>query len=84
MEKLARLSPEALSIGAMTLLTTGMTVRILYPHYVVGEIGKIIAKECGTDNWLVQVLEEDILLALAPDEFILMESSPLGRVVQHQ
>lgn len=55
-------------------LQPNMTVRILYPTYAVGKLGKllspeVIIEETNSDYWLVQVSGEDVILALLPNEF---------------
>ena len=59
-------------------LQPGMIVRILYPLYVAGEIGKILSKEVveqeeNSDYWLVKIRGEKIVLALLPDEFQILK-----------
>ncbi len=56
------------------VLRPGMTVRILYPTYALGEIGEILSREViagegPSDYWLVKVFGEHMVLALSPDEF---------------
>ncbi|MEL6385614.1 MAG: hypothetical protein AAFQ89_24755 [Cyanobacteria bacterium J06626_18] len=56
------------------ILRPGMTVRILYPIYALGETGEIlsrevIAEEGPSDYWLVKVFGERMVLALSPSEF---------------
>lgn len=51
-----------------------MRVEILQPDYVAGEAGIILGREelaegQPSNRWLVQVIGEDVVLSLAPDEF---------------
>ncbi len=59
-------------------LRIGSTVRILQPDDVEGVIGIVLSKEeCldgqRTDRWIIQVISEDILLSLAPEEFEVLD-----------
>lgn len=55
-------------------IRAGMRVEILQPDYVAGEAGIILGREelaegQPSNRWLVQVIGEDVVLSLAPDEF---------------
>ncbi len=59
-------------------LRIGSTVRILQPDDVEGVIGIVLSKEelldgQRTDRWIIQVISEDILLSLAPEEFEVLD-----------
>jgi uncharacterized membrane protein len=55
-------------------LPIGTTVEILQPEYVAGAIGAVLGQEEliegePSNRWLIQVIGEDIVLSLTPDEF---------------
>jgi uncharacterized membrane protein len=55
-------------------LPIGTTVEILQPEYVAGAIGTVLGQEEliegeSSNRWLIQVIGEDIVLSLTPDEF---------------
>lgn len=59
-------------------LRIGSLVKILQPDDVEGVIGIVLSKEelldgQTTNRWIIQVISEDILLSLAPDEFEVLE-----------
>lgn len=59
-------SPEDIQIGAK--------VEILQPDYVAGAVGVVLSREeliegDLTDRWLIQVLDEDVILSLTLEEF---------------
>jgi hypothetical protein len=59
-------SPENIQIGAR--------VAILQPDYVADAIGIVIAREELvegelSDRWLIQVVDEDVVLSLTTEEF---------------
>jgi hypothetical protein len=49
-------------------------VKILQPAYVAGKVGVICDREVQSggqpsDRWLIQIVSEDIVVSLPPDEF---------------
>lgn len=55
----------------------GARVRILEPDYVAEKIGTVLGREvmalgeCN-NRWLIQVVSEDVIVSLTPDEFIVL------------
>jgi hypothetical protein len=52
----------------------GDRVKILQPAYVAGKVGVICDREVQSggqpsDRWLIQIVSEDIVVSLPPDEF---------------
>lgn len=57
----------------------GVRVAILQPDYVADAIGVVIAHEelaDGelSDRWLIQVVDEDVVLSLTSEEFQVIDS----------
>ncbi|MEM9006126.1 MAG: hypothetical protein AAGE59_21690 [Cyanobacteria bacterium P01_F01_bin.86] len=55
-------------------ISCGIRVCILYPPYVVNQTGVVIGQEeqgrgVKTGYWLIQVEDQDMILALEPHEF---------------
>jgi hypothetical protein len=55
-------------------IRAGIRVEILQPDYVAGEIGVILGREelvegQLSNRWLIQVIGEDVVVSLTPDEF---------------
>lgn len=52
----------------------GARVEVLQPDYVAGEIGIVLSREELlegelTDRWLIQVIDQDVILSLTIEEF---------------
>lgn len=52
----------------------GARVKILQPDYVADRIGTVLGREevlegQSTGRWLIQVITEDVILSLQPNEF---------------
>ncbi|MGF1459951.1 MAG: hypothetical protein ACFBSG_13100 [Leptolyngbyaceae cyanobacterium] len=52
------------------LITAGKTVLVLSPLYAAGNRGKVVSPEPGSDRWLVEIVDQDYLLALSITDFI--------------
>jgi hypothetical protein len=55
-------------------IQVGDRVKILQPAYVAGKVGVICDREVQSggqpsDRWLIQIVSEDIVVSLPPDEF---------------
>ncbi len=55
-------------------IQVGDRVKILQPAYVAGQVGVVCGREVHSgvqvsDRWLIQLVSEDIIVSLTPDEF---------------
>lgn len=55
-------------------IRVGDRVQILQPAYVAGKIGVVSGREVDSegqpsDRWLIQLISEDIMVSLTPNEF---------------
>ena len=60
------------------MVQQGDRVKILYPDYVVGETGLVLQQEILQDGsktgyWLVQLENQEMVLALLPEEMHVIE-----------
>ena len=61
------------------MMQPGDRVQVLYPAYAAGKTGIILEQETLQDGsqtgyWLVQIDDEDMILALLPQEMKLLNS----------